>query len=424
MINKGGYTLKILIIGSGAKEHALAWMFSKSRRISGLYVAPGNAGTDALGTNLSHIDPSDAQAILKACETHQIDYVFAGTETPLAAGVTDVVKEAGYPVFGAPKSSQRLESDRGFARSFMARHDIPHNSYFICSTLEEAEAYIDSQGGNRLVIKRNGLATSREMIDCKDKDCLLNFAREQLKIDPIIIEDHLKGLPITLTVLIDGENYLILPNCSEYTKSEENERGQPTGGMGAICPVPILNQAMHESIISRIVEPTLKGMQEEGLSYQGVLLFSLILHDETATVVDYHVRFNDPATQALLPLIKSDFMDILQALHNHSIASFPLEVSEKSSVAVVLASSGYPSHPEAGKTVTSLPYMGKPEQMLFYGAVDRNEQVLLTTGGRCFTAVGLGTNIQEANERAYALVPEIDFEGKWFRNDIGNKFFE
>ena len=415
--------MKILIIGSGAKDHALTWMFSKSRRISGLYIIPGNAGTEKIGTNLSGIVPTDAEAIAQACRDCQIDYVFAGTETPLAAGVVDKMNEMGIPVFGAPRNSLRLESDRGFARGFMKRHGIPHSSYRIFDSLDELSSYLSEHEGTRFVIKRNALATSREMIDCVSRDCLLTFARQLLETDSIIVEEHLKGLPLTLTVLIDGEGYLMLPNCSEYTKSEERDRGEATGGMGAICPVPILNREVYDHIIRDIVDPTLEGMKQEGLSYQGVLLFSLIVGDRQAKVVDYHVRFNDPATQAMLPLITSDFMDIIEAVRNREVSSFSLEVSDLSSVAVVLASKGYPGSPETGKTVS--PILAKNNStLLFYGAVKRPHDKLITTGGRCFTVVGFGENIQEANKAAYRLVPEIEYEGKWFRTDIGNKFFE
>ncbi len=416
--------MKVLIIGSGAKDHALAWMFSKSRRISGLFIAPGNAGTDSLGTNLPHIDPSDADAVLKFCRKEKIDQVFAGTETPLAAGVVESMQKAGFPVFGAPRNSLRLESDRGFAREFMARHGIPHSRYDIIHTIDQMKRFIEEHQGEMIVIKRNALAASREMIDCDDPKALLSFAESQLENGSIVVEEHLQGVPLTLTVLIDGKGYLMLPNCSEYTKSEENDYGEATGGMGAICPVPILEKDIYRNIISQIVEPTLAGIKEEGLSYQGVLLFSIIVHNSSASVVDYHVRFNDPATQALLPLITSDFLDIVEAVHERKISSFPLEISDKSSVAVVLASRGYPKLPETGKPVISLPYKKKASQQLFYGAVEKQEKRLVTSGGRCFTAVGLGENIQEANENAYQLVPEIHFEGKWFRNDIGNKFFE
>lgn len=399
-------------------------MFSKSRRISGLYIAPGNAGTDALGANLPHIDPADSEAVLKFCKKEAIDQVFAGTETPLASGVVETMQKAGFPVFGAPRNSLRLESDRGFSREFMARHGIPHSRYAVIDNLKQMHQYLEEHQGERLVIKRNALAASREMIDCDDPKALLRFAESQLKNGSIIVEEHLQGLALTLTALIDGEGYLILPNCSEYTKSEEDDRGEATGGMGAICPVPILNKQTYRNIIDRIVEPTLNGIKMEGLRYQGVLLFSLIVSNSSATVVDYHVRFNDPATQALLPLITSDFMDILEAVHDRKISSFALEVSELSSVAVVLASKGYPRQPETGKQITSLPYKMKASQQLFYGAVEKRKNRLVTSGGRCFTAVGLGENIQEANKQAYQLVPEISYEGKWFRNDIGNRFFE
>ncbi len=417
--------MKILVIGSGAKDHAIAWMFSKSRRISGLYIAPGNAGTNKLGTNLPTIGPADSSAILSACKEHHIDYIFAGTETPLAAGVVNVLQKAGYPVFGAPKNSLKLESDRVFARSFMERHGIPCSSYTMIEDIDSLAAYLKAHPDRRFVIKRNGLAPSREMLDSAKQEKLLSFASELLKDSSLFVEEFLKGIPLTITVLTDGTGgYLMLPNCSEYTKSETDDRGAATGGMGAVCPVPILDQDASALIRDTIVEPTLAGMEEESLSYKGVFIFSIILQGGRPVVVDYHVRFNDPATQALLPLIRSDFLDILESVHQGSISRFPLELSDCSTVAVVLASRGYPQLPETGKPVTSLPYSLTSSQLLFYGAVENRGNELYTSGGRCFTAVGLSSNIIDANTEAYALEPEIEFEGKWFRSDIGNKFFE
>jgi len=416
--------LKVLVLGSGAKDHAIAWMFSKSRRITGLYIAPGNAGTETIGINLPDIDPADTQAVLQFCRNNDIHLVFVGTEAPLAAGVTDALREAGFAVFGAPKKSVKLESDKSYARHFMNSYHIPTSQYAIIQSYSELDRYLRKHEGMRFVIKPNGLAPSRIMVDSDSYEKLSAFGRQQLEHGPIILEEHLKGYPLTLTVLTDGKGYLMLPNCSEYTKAEENDRGAPTGGMGSICPVPFLNRASSRHILETIVEPTLEGMRKENLSYQGVLIFSMIMNDDGAKVVDYHVRFNDPATQSLLPLISSDFIDITEAVHEERIADFMLEISPQSAVAVVVASKGYPGKPEMERTVRHIPCLINSSHLLFHGAAKNTGKKLVTNGGRCFTAVGLGTNIIEANERAYAVVSEIDFDGLWYRSDIGSKFFQ
>ncbi len=419
--------MKVLVLGSGAKDHAITWKFSKSKRISGLFIAPGNAGTAALGRNLPEVDPSDPQSVIKACKDHMIDIVFVGTEEPIMTGVVDALLYEGIMTFGATKKAARLESNRSFARDFITRHDIPIPDHAVVGSPQELADYIAQNPGKRLVIKKNGLAPSRVMLDSSDPDDLKAFGNELLKQDEVLIEEHLKGMPLTLTILTDGDSYLMLPIGTEYTKAEEFGKGAATGGMGSICPVPVLNQGSRQEIIDHIVEPTLKGMKEEDLAYQGVLIFSLILTDNGPKLVDYHVRFNDPATQAMIPLINSDFIDMLDALQIGKISEFNLKVSNQSAVAVVIASEGYPADPAVGKEVSITPMASCnlviDRSIVFYGAVEKADDRLLTNGGRCFTVVGLGTNIIEANSAAYAAVDDISYEGAWCRPDIGNRFF-
>jgi phosphoribosylamine--glycine ligase len=419
--------LKVLVLGSGAKDHAISWLFSKSKRITGLFIAPGNAGTEKIGLNLAEVNPSDPQAVIEACATYGIDYVFCGTEAPLAAGVVDRLLEQGIKTFGAPTASLRLEGNRSFAREFTDRHEIPTPEHFIAEHESQLSTFLDENPGKRFVIKRNGLAPSRVMIDSEDRNQLTEFGENLLSDGEILIEEHLKGIPLTVTIITDGKDYQMLPLCSDYTKAEEHDKGAATGGMGSICPVPVLDQNSEKEVIDRIVEPTLAGLAEEHLSYKGVLIFSLILTETGPKLVDYHVRFNDPATQAMAPLIASDFIDLLEAVHNDTISQVPLKISNYSAVAVVIASRGYPDTPETGKLVRLPTYAGSnmifDQTITFFGAADRNQELLRTSGGRCFTVVGIGTNILEANEAAYRLINEISFDGAWYRSDIGNKFF-
>jgi phosphoribosylamine--glycine ligase len=219
----------------------------------------------------------------------------------------------------------------------------------------------------------------------------------------------------------------MMPLCSEYTKAEEHGRGAATGGMGSICPVPVFNSQTQQQMIETIIEPTLDGMMQEHLGYKGVLIFSLILTEAGPKLVDYHVRFNDPATQSMAPLITTDFVDLLEAVHTDTIEQTPIHISNHSSVAVVVASRGYPSDPDAGKLVRLPTYASSnlvlENTITFFGAVERTNGLIKTNGGRCFTVVGLGTNILEANEAAYSRINEITFDGAWYRSDIGNKFF-
>lgn len=420
--------MKVLVLGSGAKDHAISWMFAKSKRITGLYIAPGNAGTERIGKNIN-IDISNPEQVYEACRAFSIDYVFAGTEKPLAAGVVDFLKTKGIKTFGAHKAALRLESDRAFSRGFTERYEIPSSSYTICSSKDEIQKYIDEHKDVRFVMKLNGLAPSRVMLDSADSAQLLTFGFKHVEHDAVIIEEHLKGTPLTITTFIDEKGYLILPVCSDYTKAEDFNKGKATGGMGSICPVPVLNKTAYQDIIDSIIEPTLLGMLEEEITYKGVLIFSIILTDNGAKLVDFHVRFNDPATQAMVPLIHSDLIDIIDAIEEERITTFNLELTSQTAVAVVIASEGYPESTQEDIRMIDIPnYINHntrtEKSLLFYGAVDRDEQGLHSNGGRCFTVVGLGTNILEANERAYAIVPHVNFPNSWYRSDIGNHFFD
>ena len=420
--------MRVLVLGSGAKDHAITWLFSQSKLIDGLFVAQGNVGTAAIAKNLPDVDPSSPESVYQACIAHDINFVFIGTEAPLFTGVIDYLIERGIDTFGAPGHALKLEGDRYFARTFTARHNIPTSPYRLFTAEESLSNSLRRHPEESFVLKRNAMAPSRIMVDSNDYDTLMNFGRGILKSDNLLLENHLTGLALTLTVFTDKNGYLMLPICSDYTKSEEGGTGAATGGMGSICPVP-LSQSINRQLMEQIIEPTLYGMQVEQFAYKGVLTFSVILTDDGPILVDYHVRFNDPATQAIVPLIKSDIVEILNAMKQDTVKDFPLSVNTNSAVAVVVASSGYPDKPQIGMVLEPIPNVirnntfGK-KPMLFYGAVTERDGKAVTTGGRNVTVVGIGQNIIQANKQAYEYIDTIKFTGSWYRKDIGNKFFE
>jgi phosphoribosylamine--glycine ligase len=420
--------MKVLVLGSGAKDHAITYLFSQSKLIVDLFVAKGNVGTAAIAKNLPEVDPSSPESVYNACLKHDINFVFIGTEDPLLTGVIDYLNSRGIDTFGAPKNALKLEDDRYFARTFTARHNIPTPPYRLFSDESSLSNYLKRHPNQNFVLKRNAMAPSRIMVDSSDYDVLMNFGKGILKNDNLLVENHISGLPITITVFTDSDGYLMLPLCSDYTKSEEDDLGSATGGMGSICPVP-LPPSMHKQLIDNIIEPTLYGMRVEQFAYKGVLTFSVILTESGPVLVDYHVRFNDPATQAIVPLIKSDIIEILNAMKKNTLKEFNLEVSTKSAVAVVVASKGYPDNPELGKVVEPLPLIIRdntfsPMPRVFYGAVFDKEGKQVTVGGRNVTIVGIADNIIEANKQAYDYIESVKFKGSWYRKDIGNKFFE
>ena len=418
--------MRVLILGSGAKDHAVAWWFSRSCYISALYIAPGNLATERFAINLPSVNPSDPAEVYEACTVYNIDFVFIGTEAPLFTGVVQYLTDRGIRTFGAPTKSLKLEGDRSFSRAFMARHNIPvpRGSFF--KDRESLEKYLEKHNGETFIIKSNSVTPSRIMLTSDSAKSLLEFADTLLEKGPILLEEHLQGIPASCTLLLDNNGYLMLPLTSDYTQKAADDQ-TPTGGMGAICPVPIIEQ-LKDEIIERIIEPTLYGMKVEQLSYKGVLTLSLIItEDRVPYLVDYHVRFNDPAAQAMIPLIQTDIIEILNAMQENKVSSVDLSISEMCSVAVVLASEGYPMKPVIGKEVKGLtnmllePIAGYP--LVFCGALQDEGGRAITTGGRNITVVGFGENLERANHQAYKVIKHKDFGRLWYRDDIGNAYF-
>lgn len=419
--------MRVLVLGSGAKDHAIAWWFSKSSYISALFVAPGNMSTEDFATNLPDINPANPQEVYATCVENQIDFVFIGTEAPLFTGVVEYISHKGITVFGAPSKSIKLEGDRAFSRAFTQRHNIPVPKNALFTEAHSLAKYLELHAGEQFIIKSNSVAPSRVMLNSADTQALLEYAKLLFTKGPVLLEECVRGIPATCTLLVDNHGYLMLPITSDYT-SVSKTNTTPTGGMGAVCPVPLIDE-IREKIIEKIVEPTLYGMKVEQLAYKGVLTLSLILTDDMEPVlVDYHVRFNDPATQAMVPIIKTDIIDILNAMMRNEVNTLTLETTDDCTVAVVLASPGYPLKPimdikiEGISNVFLMNVEDKP--LVFCGAIGMKKGMPVTTGGRNLTIVGRGKNIEEANKKAYALIQNKRFSDLWYREDIGNSFFK
>ena len=420
--------MRVLLLGSGAKDHAVAWWFSKSCFLSALFVAPGNLATAKFATNLPSVNIADPGDVYQACVDNRIDFVFIGTETPLFTGVVKYLTDRGIETFGAPSGSLKLEGNRAFSRAFSARHNIPvpRGSFF--SDKESLRKYLERHKGETFIIKSNSVAPSRIMLSSSDTAALMRFAETLFPKGDVLLEECLDGVPATCTLLVDRNGYLALPVTSDYMKKSADDQ-TPTGGMGAICPVPMLER-LKDKIRERIIDPTLYGMQVEQLSYKGVLTLSMMIrNNEEPYLVDYHVRLNDPATQAMVPLIDTDIISLLYAMRDDRIGTMELSVSDKCAVAVVLASEGYPLHPLIGREVTGLsarlmePLSDTPN--VFIGAIQESDGgKAITTGGRNITVVGKGANLQEANKNAYDLIRKKAFRDLWYREDIGNAYFE
>ena len=416
--------MKVLVLGSGAREHAITWSFAKSNIITGLYAAPGNAGTAELADNLPEVDPCDSKMVIEACRKYKIDVVFVGPEAPLAAGIVDALQEAGIRAIGPHKAAAMLESSKAFSKNFMLKYNIPTADAREFDDKTEFEEYIKNSSG-KIVIKKSGLAAGKGVLESDNKEELIAFGLDILKNDKLLIEEYLVGWETTIFTLSDGKNYVILPSCADFKKAYDKDKGPNTGGMGAICPVPSVTTELLDQIKEKIIKPTFVGLKTENLDYKGVLYFGIMVTKEGPKLLEYNVRFGDPETQVLLPLIKSDFGDLIETITEEKLHSFPLKISTDSAIGVVVAAGGYPGEYKKNIPVDYIPKFNDKMVVVFHAAtkLDDNGRVV-TGGGRCFTVVGTGNNYVTANSNAYQAVEEVYFKDCFHRNDIGKKFFE
>lgn len=412
--------MRVLVLGNGAREHALTHRFAQSRRISALYVAPGNAGTDEIATNLQDLNPADAAAVLRACRDHSLNLVFIGGEAPLEAGVADALEQKGIACIGPGQQPARLESSKAFAKAFMERNAIPTATGQIFHDTAEFERFI-RKCRKRVVLKKSGLAGGKGVLESNDVDLQLQFGREVLQEDSLVVEEHLVGYEVSVFALTDGVSYTLLPSCADYKKAHDGSTGPNTGGMGAVCPVPWLETEAWDRICNEVVAPTFSALRTEELSYVGVLYFGIMVTEDGPKVLEFNVRFGDPEAQVLLPLVKCDFCSLCEAMVQHKLAEFPIEISGKSAVGVVIAAEGYPGPYDTGIPVEQLP--SRDGVHVFHAATTLNSGTVLTGGGRCFTVVGVGREHLDALNAAYAAVPDVRFRGAWCRKDIGGKIF-
>ena len=409
--------MNALVIGSGARESALVWGLSRSSTVSRLYAGPGNAGTAEVAENIASLDPLDPDAVLGACRTHRIDLAVIGPEAPLAAGVVDRLDAAGVAALGATRRAARLESSKAFAKEFMARHRVPTARSQHVHEIGTAERLLRSSK-RRLVVKRDGLADGKGVLDSDDMDALVTFARDGLRSGSILLEEHLSGPELSAFVLLSGHDRgdcFLLPYCADYKKQHEGEVGLNTGGMGSITPVPWITDELDRRIRARIIEPTVNGMAEEGLSYRGVLYVGLMVTEDGPRVIEYNVRFGDPEAQVLIPSLNTDLASLLDAVAAGRLPDVPPQ--DRAAACVVVASGGYPERYETGFPV-DLPVADPDRGLIFHASTRTRDGRVVTGGGRCFSAVGLGSDLGAAAAHAYELAERIRFHGGWYRHDI------
>ncbi len=421
--------MKILVLGSGGREHAIAWKLSKSRKVRRVFAGPGNAGTEGVCQNLPAVDPMKFESVLAAARKNGIDCVFVGPEVPLAAGVVDYLSENGIIAIGPDSKAARLESSKTFSKAFLMKYGIPTGSAVEFRDPAPFEEHVRKNSGRRLVVKKSGLAAGKGVLESSDPGTLIDFGRSILSNDGLLVEEFLSGWEVSIFGLSDGKTHVILPPCTDFKKAHDGDTGPNTGGMGSICPVPRADAPLMEKITRDVVQPTYLAIKKEGLSYRGILYFGIMVTAEGPKVLEFNVRFGDPETQVLLPSMDADLGEIVEAMAQGKLAGYadgsgsPLHAAALASVGVVIAGKGYPESATKGVAARVEPQSEDGNALIFHAGTSRDGSgTLRVGGGRCFTVVGTGKDLSEARTKAYAAVPRVQFDGGWCRSDIGLKF--
>lgn len=416
--------MKILIIGSGGREHALAWKMAQSPRCEALYIAPGNAGTQQVGTNVP-LDTADFDEVYEFISSEGIDIVVVGPEQPLVDGMADYLTEKGVPVVGPGKDGAELEGSKEFSKKFMEKYHIPTAAYgsFTSDQLEEALAFCDRQS-LPVVVKASGLAAGKGVLICESHAHAHEVVAEMLSGSSfgeagqtVVIEEFLKGIEISVFVLTDGKNYKLLPSAKDYKRIGEGDTGLNTGGMGAVSPVPFADSEFMDQVRETIVEPTMQGLQSEGITYKGFIFIGLMVVDGIPYVLEYNVRMGDPETEVVMPRLRADLVDLCEGVVNGTLDQIAFEIDERTCTTVMLVSGGYPGTYEKGKPMTG--FESVEDSILFHAGTKVSGEDILTSGGRVLAVSSYGQTIQEAVDKSLINAEKITFEGKYFRRDIG-----
>jgi phosphoribosylamine--glycine ligase len=419
--------MKILVIGSGGREHALAWKVAQSPKVNSVYVAPGNAGT-AFETGMENIDipAEDIDGLLDFAQQNNIDLTLVGPEAPLVAGIVNRFTENNLRCFGPTQGAAQLEGSKAFTKDFLARHNIPTAAYGNFTEIDKAVAYIKQQGAP-IVIKADGLAAGKGVILAQTEEEAIDAVKDMLAGNAfgdaghrVVIEEFLSGEEASFIVIADGEHILPMATSQDHKARDNGDKGPNTGGMGAYSPAPVVTPEIQAKVMQDIIEPTVKGMAEEGNSFTGFLYAGLMIDAEgNSKVLEYNVRFGDPETQPIMMRLKSDLVELLEAALDKTLDKTDIKWDERASLGVVLAAGGYPDSYEKGSIIQGLPDKESNNAKVFHaGTIEKNGKAI-TNGGRVLCAVGLGKNVTEAQKKAYELARSINWDNVYYRDDIG-----
>ncbi|HIB78525.1 MAG TPA: phosphoribosylamine--glycine ligase [Flavobacteriales bacterium] len=423
--------MNVLLLGSGGREHAIAWKLSQSSLLSKLYVAPGNAGTDQIATNVA-LDPMDFNAVDRYIRRNDINMLIVGPEAPLVAGIVDHFqasdKHKDLVVVGPPKAGAMLEGSKDFAKAFMVRHNIPTADYstFSKGELKEAKKYLDKRTPP-YVLKVDGLAAGKGVIITEDReeaeatleDILENAAFGEAG-SRVVIEQFMDGIEVSSFVVTDGSAYRILPSAKDYKRVGEGDTGPNTGGMGAISPVPFVDAEFHEKTLNQIIIPTIKGLQKDDIPFNGFIFIGLMKVGSDPYVVEYNCRLGDPESEVILPLLKSDLLHLFDSLGSGLLSEYDLQIENKTAATVILTSGGYPGEYKKGQQIKGLDNpLNDKNGLIFHAGTTLSRGKVVTNGGRVIACTGLGKGLEQAIERSYKIAESIDFKEKQYRKDIG-----
>lgn len=423
--------MNVLLIGSGGREHAIAWKISQSSLLSTLYVAPGNAGTDSIAKNVD-LDPLDFPAVGRFIRKNEINMLIVGPEAPLVEGIVDYFNDSdkfeGLVTIGPRKAGAMLEGSKDFSKEFMARYNIPTAAYatFTSNEVKQAKAYLNERTPP-YVIKADGLAAGKGVIITSDRaeaedtlDDILVGNRFGNAGARVVIEQFMEGIEVSYFVVTDGDAFRILPSAKDYKRVGERDTGPNTGGMGAVSPVPFVDAEFHTKTVNQIIIPTIKGLKEDEIPYNGFIFIGLMKVGSDPYVVEYNCRLGDPETEVILPRIKSDLLHMFDSLGSGMLSEYDLQIDERAVSTVILTSGGYPGSYEKGLNIMGLD--NKPDEkegLVLHAGTKTMRGKVITNGGRVIACTGFGANLERALERSYKLAESIDFGKKQYRKDIG-----
>ena len=418
--------MKVLVIGSGGREHAIAWKLLQSKRVSRIFVAPGNAGT-ARELGIENVDITEIAALVEFARNKEIGLTVVGPEVPLAAGVVDAFREAKLRIFGPTRAAAQLESSKEYAKRFMHRHRIPTANWETTSDLEQAHAYVDRFGAP-IVIKADGLAAGKGVVVAmtldeahRAVDFMLVDNRLGAASARVLIEEFLLGEEASFIVMVDGDHILPLATSQDHKRLLDGDHGPNTGGMGAYSPAPIVTPALHAKVMREVIRPTVLGMRSEGIAYTGFLYAGLMIDKAgNAKVLEFNCRLGDPETQPIMMRLKSDLADLLDHAVDGTLDQIEADWDGRVAVGVVLAAAGYPDSPRKGDVIRGLP-AASADKVVFHAGTTLRQNEVITAGGRVLCVTALGDNIKLAQQRAYAFAAGIQFDGMQLRRDIGHR---